>query len=76
MPKKTFENSMTELELTVKQLENGDTTLEDALLLFEKGIKLTKECQAMLDKAESKVNVLLKNDTGEIEKQEFLSEEE
>lgn len=76
MPKKTFENSMTELELTVKQLENGDTTLEDALLLFEKGIKLTKECQTMLDKAESKVNVLLKNDTGEIEKQEFLSEEE
>lgn len=76
MPKKTFENSMTELELTVKQLENGDTTLEDALLLFEKGIKLTKECQSMLDKAESKVSVLLKNDTGEIKKQEFLSEEE
>ena len=76
MAKKTFENSMAELEVIVKQLENGDTTLDESLSLFEKGIKLSKECQNMLDKAEAKVSVLLKSDNGEIEKHDFLSEEE
>ncbi len=75
MANNTFENSMLELEQIVKKLEKGDTTLDESLSLFEKGVKLSKECQNMLDKAEKKVSVLLKNENGEIEKQDFLTQE-
>ena len=75
MANNTFENSMLELEQIVKKLEKGDTTLDESLSLFEKGVKLSKECQNMLDKAEKKVSVLLKNENEEIEKQDFLTQE-
>ena len=75
MANNTFEDSMLELEQIVKKLEKGDTTLDESLSLFEKGVKLSKDCQNMLDKAEKKVSVLLKNENGEIEKQDFLTQE-
>ena len=63
---KTFEQSIAELEEIVEQLENGDVTLDESLGLFEKGIKLSKSCQKMLDTAEKKVSILMTNDDGEI----------
>ena len=54
-----FEKSIKELEETVAKLESGDTTLSESLELFEKGIKLAKECNDALDKAEKKVSVLI-----------------
>lgn len=68
---KTFEQSIAELEEIVEQLENGDVSLDESLGLFEKGIKLSKSCQKMLDTAEKKVSVLMMNDDGEMEKQDF-----
>lgn len=65
---KTFEQSIAELEEIVEQLENGDVTLDESLGLFEKGIKLSKSCQKMLDTAEKKVSILMTNDDGEIVK--------
>jgi exodeoxyribonuclease VII small subunit len=73
--KKTFEQSITELEEIVSQLEGGDVTLDQSLALFEKGIKLSKNCQKMLDEAEKKVSVLMTNDDGEIVKQDFIGDE-
>ena len=64
---KTFEQSIAELEEIVEQLENGD----ESLGLFEKGIKLSKSCQKMLDTAEKKVSILMTNDDGEIVKEDF-----
>ncbi|MDE1461818.1 exodeoxyribonuclease VII small subunit [Spartinivicinus poritis] len=55
----SFEKSLTELETLVEQLESGELSLEDSLQAFEQGIKLTRECQQALTKAEQKVNVLL-----------------
>ena len=69
--KKTFEQSISELEEIVSQLENGDVTLDESLSLFEKGIKLSKSCQKMLDAAEKKVSILMTNDDGEVVKEEF-----
>lgn len=69
--KKTFEESVTELEKIVAELESGDVTLDESLSLFERGIKLSKSCQKMLDAAEKKVSVLMTNDDGEIVKEEF-----
>ena len=69
--KKTFEQSISELEEIVAELENGDVTLDESLSLFEKGIKLSKGCQKMLDEAEKKVSVLMTDDKGEITKEDF-----
>lgn len=66
-----FEDSINKLEEIVNKLEAGDVTLDESLSLFEQGIKLSKSCQKMLDNAEKKVSVLLANDSGEMEKQDF-----
>lgn len=66
-----FEDSINKLEEIVNKLEAGDVTLDESLSLFEQGIKLSKSCQKMLDNAEKKVSVLLADDSGEMEKQDF-----
>ena len=48
--KMTFEQAMTRLEEIVSQLENGEHTLEDALSLYEEGVKRMKQCVSMLDR--------------------------
>ncbi len=55
----SFEESISELEKLVNTLESGDIPLEEALSTFEKGVKLTKECQITLDKAEQQVSLLI-----------------
>lgn len=72
--KKTFEQSISELEGIVAKLEGGNVTLDESLELFEKGIKLSKSCQQMLDAAEKKVSILMTNDDGEIVKEDFMGE--
>lgn len=57
--KMNFEETMAELEKTVKLLEGGEVSLDESIKLFEKGIKLSKACQKMLDAAEKKVTVLM-----------------
>ena len=64
-----FEESIKELEEVVNKLESGDASLSESLELFEKGIKLAKTCNKMLDEAEKKVSVLI----GE-EKKDFNEE--
>jgi len=56
--KATFESQLDALEDIVHRLEEGDLTLNDSLAQFEKGVKLTKECQNMLNQAEQKVMIL------------------
>lgn len=73
--KKTFEKSISELEEIVAKLEGGNVTLDESLELFEKGIKLSKSCQQMLDAAEKKVSILMTNDDGEVVKEDFIGEE-
>lgn len=55
-----LEKSLEELEALVEQLESGDLSLEEALKHFERGVKLTRECQTALKEAEQKVEILLK----------------
>lgn len=61
-----FEEAMKELEETVKKLENGETTLDESMELFEKGIALSRTCQKLLDDAQLKITKLIKT-TGEEE---------
>lgn len=56
---KNFETKLSELEQLVENLESGELDLEDALTQFEKGIKMTRECQTALASAEQRVKVLV-----------------
>jgi exodeoxyribonuclease VII small subunit len=55
-----FEQSISELEHIVKQLEKGELTLDDSLQQFEKGINLARTCQKVLHQAEQKIELLTK----------------
>jgi exodeoxyribonuclease VII small subunit len=55
-----FEQALSELEGLVERLERGDLPLDEALKAFERGVALTRHCQACLQAAQQKVEVLLK----------------
>lgn len=57
-----FEEALETLEGLVQAMEDGELTLEESLKAFEQGIKLTRECQSALEKAEQKVQVLVSSD--------------
>lgn len=61
-----FERALEALEELVSAMEDGNLSLEESLQAFEKGIRLTRECQTALKNAEQKVQVLL-NENGETE---------
>ena len=77
--KQTFENSLKDLEKIVRRLEDGDLSLEESLKLFEDGVKLSRECQERLNQAERRIEVLLKDESGnpalEVIKAEDLREQ-
>ena len=71
MKKQDFEISLKELEEIVEQLETSDLTLDETLAKYESGIKIYKRCYQILEKAEKKINILLKNSIGETRSEEF-----
>ena len=60
-----FEDKLARLEEITISLENSEIGLEDSIQLFEEGVKLSKECLSVLEKAELKVTTL-KKDLNEI----------
>ncbi len=72
MKKPNFETSLKELEEIVEQLETSDLTLDETLAKYESGIKIYKQCYQFLEKAEKKINILLKNSVGETRSEEFI----
>jgi len=57
-----LEKTLAELEKIVATLEEGDIPLEQALKQFEKGIKLSRDCQTALQSAEQRVQILVNGD--------------
>ena len=66
MAEKKFENAISELEEIVEKLEDSELPLDDALKLFERGIKLSQLCSSKLDSAEQKVEQLVKDADGTV----------
>ena len=64
---KKFEENLADLEVIVQKLENGDVALEEAIAEFQKGMKLSKERQASLDKAEKTLVKVMQADGTETE---------
>ncbi len=67
----SFEKNLKQLEELVQTLENGDSSLNESLKAFEKGIKLSRVCNNELNKAEQKVEILLKDESKESKKEKF-----
>lgn len=63
---KTFEESLTELESIVKELETGEVDLDKAINKYSEAMKLAKTCSDKLNNATEKVNQILK-ENGELE---------
>lgn len=73
--KKSFEENIEDLEKIVSELESGDLNLDDSVSKFEEGIKISKECNKILEDAEKKITILL-NEDGNIKEENFTTEEE
>jgi len=72
----SFEASLEKLEKIVEELEGGDLPLEKSIKRYEDGVKLLKECYAFLEKAEKKIQKLVKRDDGTFSLQDFQPEED
>ncbi len=59
MTKESFEQALAELEEVVAKLEDEGVGLEEALKLFERGVKLAKRCRGQLEGVERRVEQLL-----------------
>ena len=59
-----FENKMKKLEEIVNELEKGELNLDDSVSKFEEGIKISKECNKILEEAEKKITILVNKDGG------------
>ncbi len=70
-----FEKSLDELEKLVRDLEQGELSLEQSLTAFERGVKLTRECQQALKNAEQRVEQLVQNSDGSLETRPFTPDD-
>ena len=66
---------MEELESIVKELENGKLNLDDSVEKFEKGIKISKQCNKILQEAEKKITMLVNTKDGEMQEEDFEPKE-
>jgi exodeoxyribonuclease VII small subunit len=67
----TFEKALTDLEHIVEKLEKGGLSLNESLSLFEKGVRLARFLRDELEKAEKKIEILLKDEKGGIKRAAF-----
>ncbi len=54
----SFEQALEGLTAMVEKLESGKLSLEESVAAFEEGVKLSRQCEALLDDAEQRLNIL------------------
>ncbi|MGN1269755.1 MAG: exodeoxyribonuclease VII small subunit [Clostridia bacterium] len=70
-----FEQAMAKLETITTELEKGELDLDASVSKFEEGMQLSKKCSELLDNAEKRITILLK-DGENIREENFTQEEE
>ena len=58
-----FEKSIKELENIAICLENEQISLDESIALFEKGVKLSKDCSEYLENAKQKIVLLTEKES-------------
>ncbi len=71
----TFEAGLKRLDEVLDSLEHGDLALEEAMRAFEEGVQLVRFCHKKLDEVEKRVELLLKDDTGQFFTRPFPEED-
>ena len=71
----SFETAFNQLEEIVDVLESGDLQLEKSLAKFEEGIKLSRICTEKLEKAQKKIELLLKDSKGNFKFEDLDSDD-
>lgn len=66
-PEPGFDEILERLRLVVDRLEGGKLTLEESLAAYEEGVSLARRGHALLDRAEKRVEVLVKAGAGGVE---------
>lgn len=61
MAEEKFEVMLAKLEEIVRRMEAGEMTLEESLIAFEDGMKLSRACARTLDEAQRKVEILMQD---------------
>ncbi len=56
-----FEDALAQLEDLVEKMETGSLSLEESLRAFERGTRLARHCQTVLEQAELRVKALLQD---------------
>ncbi|MFH5184848.1 exodeoxyribonuclease VII small subunit [Paenibacillus sp. TAB 01] len=64
----SFEQAMDKLEQIVALLESGDVPLEQAIELFQEGMKLSQLCGQKLEQVERKIEILMEQEGGLVKK--------
>ena len=54
----SFEQALNQLTELVEKLESGELPLEESVAAFEQGVKFSRRCEALLDQAEQRLQVL------------------
>jgi exodeoxyribonuclease VII small subunit len=66
-----IEETLAALESVVTRLERCDLGLEEALAAFEEGVRLARQCESRLDRAERRVELLLRQPDGSLRAEPF-----
>ena len=69
-----FEETIKKLEEIANELENGNLDLEVSVSKFEEGMELSKKCNELLQNAEKRISILLK-DGENIKEENFIQED-
>jgi len=70
-----FEKAFQQLETIVKRLESEELPLDDALQLFEEGIRLSRLCNQKLEEVEKKIELILADAKGQPRIEPFEEDE-
>jgi len=62
---KDFEEALDKLEAIVRELEEGELTLESSLARYEQGVRLARFCSGKLEEAEKRIEMLQTDEDGE-----------
>ncbi len=69
--KLTFEDAMKRLDKITEELSGEGVSLEEALELYEEGVKLVRECNKKLEDTERKIKILQLSPSGELTEADF-----
>ena len=74
MDNKSFEEMMKNLEQIAKDLESGELSLDESVKKFEEGMEISKACSKVLEDAEKKITILIKDSNEDVTEENFSAE--